>query len=65
LLADAFHQPVVVHVVSLKRIRAFRSMSFIAIVALIAGPIEARDKKCSYRISKEQAARKTALDNRQ
>ena len=40
LLADAFNQPVDVHVVSLKGIRAFRSMSFIAIVALTAGPIE-------------------------
>jgi hypothetical protein len=38
-------QVIVVLVVSLKQTRAFRSMSFIAIVALIAGPIERRHMK--------------------
>ena len=35
-------------------------MSFMAIVALTAGPIETRqDEMCSYRMSKEQGARRS------
>jgi hypothetical protein len=40
-------QVIVVLVVSLKQTRAFRSMSIIAIVALIAGPIERRHDESS------------------